>query len=363
MLRFFLSLAVAFTTVLLIPGRGDSPSTADKPNAAKTIALLLPESKTTRYEAQDRPAFTAYIKQHCPRCTVLYANADQDPANQQAQVEAAIANRADVIVVAPVDTASARAFVRQAKRLGTAIVSYDRLIANADVDFYVSFDNVRVGRLQAQSLVDRLDQLGRPRKVVALNGAATDPNAGQFKQGAHSVFRDKNVQIAKEYDTPDWSPDSAQQQMDQAITALGTGGFTGVYAANDGLAGAAIASMKGAGLDPRAHPVTGQDADLAGIQHILTDDQYMTVYKPIRAEARAAAEVALKLAFGQAIPPQLINARMHNGVRPIPSRLLDPIVVTKQNIAETILHDGFLTTRQICTPAYAKACKTAGIAL
>ena len=115
-----------------------------------------------------------------------------------------------------------------------------------------------------------------------INGAPTDNNAKLFKQGAHSVIDSSGFKVAKEYDTPDWTPAKAQSEMDQAISALGKNGFVGVYAANDGTASGAIASMKGAGIDPSTRPVTGQDAELAGIQRILVGDQYMTVYKPIK---------------------------------------------------------------------------------
>ena len=135
-----------------------------------------------------------------------------------------------------------------------------------------------------------------------INGAPTDNNAKLFKEGAHSVIDGSDFKVAKEYDTPDWSPDKAQQEMEQAITAVGKDGFVGVYAANDGTAGGAIAAMKGNGVDPKTRPTTGQDAELAAIQRILIGEQYMTVYKAIKAEAEAAAELAVALAKGETPP-------------------------------------------------------------
>ena len=129
-----------------------------------------------------------------------------------------------------------------------------------------------------------------------INGDPTDNNAKLFKQGAHSVLDKSGFKIAKEYDTPDWTPAKAQTEMDQAITALGKNGIVGVYAANDGTAGGAIAAMKGAGIDPKTRPVTGQDAELAGIQRVVIGEQYMTVYKAVKPMPKAAAEWAVALA-------------------------------------------------------------------
>jgi D-xylose transport system substrate-binding protein len=180
-----------------------------------------------------------------------------------------------------------------------------------------------------------------------------------FKKGAHSVIVDSGFKVAKEYDTPDWSPDKAQQEMDQAITAVGKDGFVGVYAANDGTAGGAIAAMKGQGVDPTKIPVTGQDAELAAIQRILVGEQYMTVYKAIKPEAEAAAELAVALAKGE--EPEQPSDSVPNGMKDVPSILLEPIAVTKDNINDTIVKDEFWSVDEICTGKYAAACKEAGI--
>ena len=178
-------------------------------------------------------------------------------------------------------------------------------------------------------------------------------------RGAHSVIDSSGFKVAKEYDTPDWSPDKAQQEMEQAITAVGKDGFVGVYAANDGTAGGAIAAMKGNGVDPKTRPTTGQDAELAAIQRILIGEQYMTVYKAIKAEAEAAAELAVSLAMGET--PAAPKDQIDNGTKQVPSILLTPVAVTKDNIQDTIIKDGFWTADQICTGKYAAGCKEAGI--
>jgi D-xylose transport system substrate-binding protein len=196
---------------------------------------------------------------------------------------------------------------------------------------------------------------------VMINGAPTDNNATLFKKGAHSIIDDSPFKVAREYDTPDWSPDKAQQEMEQAITALGKDGFVGVYAANDGTAGGAIAAMKGNGIDPKTIPVTGQDAELAAVQRILIGEQYMTVYKAIKPEAEAAAELAVALLRGEEPPADLVTGEVDNGTKPVPSVLLEPVAVTKENINDTIVADEFYPVDEICSGKYAAACKEAGI--
>ena len=189
-----------------------------------------------------------------------------------------------------------------------------------------------------------------------INGAPTDNNATLFKKGAHSVFDSSGLKIGAEYDTPDWSPDKAQSEMDQAITKLGKNGFVGVYAANDGTAGGAIAAMKAAGINPSTIPITGQDAELAAIQRILAGEQYMTVYKAIKPEAEAAASLAVDLAQGRRRRPQS-TAPVNNGPGGRAERASSsPVAVTKDNINDTIVADGFWTAAEICTPPYKAAC-------
>ena len=318
---------------------------------AKTykIALLLPETKTARYETQDRPLFEAKVKELDPNIEILYSNANQDAVQQQSQADAALTNGANVLVLDPVDSASAASIVTKAKAQNVPVISYDRLILNADVDYYISFDNEQVGKLQGTALLEKLTADGKAGgTIVMINGSPTDNNATLFKKGAHSAL-DGKVKIGAEYDTPDWSPDKAQTEMDQAITKLGKTGFVGVYCANDGTCGGAIASMKGAGVDPKKIPTTGQDAELPAIQRILLGDQYMTVYKAIKPEAEGAAELAVSLAKGEAIPATISLSKVNNKFKDVPSVLLTPVAVTKDNIKDTVVADGFWTTTQILT--------------
>ncbi|MEZ5077833.1 MAG: sugar ABC transporter substrate-binding protein [Solirubrobacterales bacterium] len=327
-----------------------------------TIALLLPESKTSRYEAHDRPEFEEKVDELCPECEIVYSNANQSTSEQQSQGEAAITQGADVLVLDPVDATAVGSIVTKANQEGIPVVSYDRLILGVPIDYYISFDNERVGELQAEALSGKLGEEGSPEgPIVMINGSPTDPNAGQFKAGATKVFEAEGVKIAKEYDTPDWSPDQAQNEMEQAITALGKNGFAAVYAANDGTAGGAIAAMKGAGIQPSTKPTTGQDAELEAIQRILAEEQFMTVYKAIKPEAYAAAEIAVALAQGEEAPAELVNGETDNESEQVPSILLEPVSVERDNIGETVVADEFWAASEICTGPYKKDCEEVGV--
>lgn len=323
-----------------------------------TVGFLLPETKTTRYEAFDHPLFEKALAELCPDCDLQYANSNQDAAQQQSQAESMLTQGIDVMVLDPVDGAAAEAIVNRAESQGVPVVSYDRL-ASGPVSYYVSFDNKKVGELQGQALLDQLKTSGgsASSKIVMINGAPTDPNAAQFKAGAHSVL-DGNVDIAKEFDTPDWSPDKAQTEMQSAITSLGAGNIAGVYSANDGMAAGIVAAMKSAGIDP-IPPLTGQDAQVDGIQRVLSGDQSMTVYKAIGPETQAAAAMAVALIKGDDYPDA--TESLDNGTKSVPSQLLEPVVVTADNVEDTVIKDGFYTAKDICTGQYAAACQKAGI--
>jgi D-xylose transport system substrate-binding protein len=323
------------------------------------IALLLPESQTTRYESFDRPMFEAKVKQLCDTCDIVYKNANSDKATQQAQAEAAISQCVKVIVLDAFDAESAGLSVDKAKQKNIPVVSYDRLISKADLDVYISFDNEKVGKLQAESLVEKLKKDGKTAgKIVMINGDKKDNNALLFNKGAHSVLDSSGFTPVPSQDFwSEWKPATAQSFMEGQIAQLGKDGFVGVYAANDGTAGGAIAAMRAKGISP-IPPITGQDAEKAAIQRILTGEQYMTVYKAIKPQAEKAAEFAVKLAKGESINT---TATVNNGSMDVPSVLLDPIAVTKENLKDTIFADKFYSAADICTGEFAAACKTADI--
>ncbi|MDX6240191.1 MAG: D-xylose transport system substrate-binding protein [Kribbellaceae bacterium] len=330
-------------------GSGNSGSSTA--SSGKKVALLLPESKTTRYESLDRPLFTAALKTDCADCQLIYSNADQDAAKQQQQAEAALTQGANVLVLDPVDGKAAAAIVASAKAQNVPVVAYDRAIDGAN--YYVSFDNETVGKLQATTLVDILKKAGKTSGNLAMiNGSPTDPNAAQFKKGAHSVLDTSGFKVAAEFDTPDWSPDKAQAWMEGQLSAIKSG-LVGVYAANDGTAGGAIAALKGGGVKPLP-PVTGQDSELAAIQRIVSGDQAMTIYKAVKPQAEAAAKGAVALANGG--KPE--STSIANGV---PSTILAPVAVTKTNIMDTVVKDGIYKVTDICTASFQAACAAAGL--
>ena len=361
-----LAIAMVVAMGLAACGGDDDNGSADKASgedggSGKTIALLLPETKTTRYEEKDRPLFTAKVEELCPDCEIIYANASQDPNKQQQQAEAAITNGADAIVLDAVDVKSVGPIVQHANQEDIPVIAYDRLIPDQDIAYYVSFDNVKQGRIQAQTLLDKLGSGADGESIVMVNGAPTDPSAGDYKKGAHQVFDKSGVKIAKEYDTPDWSPDKAQVEMEQSITALGKDGFVGAYSANDGMAGGMIAAMKSAGIAPSSRPITGGDSEAAAIQRILTGEQYSTIYLAIKQQAETSAQIAVAAAQGKDVPADVVDSKVDNGAKQVPSVLLSPIAVTKDNINDTVIKDGFLTVEEICTGSYKSACEEAGI--
>ena len=272
------------------------------------IAFLLPETKTTRYESHDLPSFRAQLEARGfdVANNLIYSNANQDAAAQQQQAEAALTNGARVLVLDPVDSNSATAIAALARARGVPVIAYDRLITGSDaVDYYVSFNNREVGRLQGEALVAALAGVPQPT-IVMLNGSPLDNNTVAYKEGAYAALRGRVV-IAKEYDILDWSPDQAQEAM-------------------------------------------------AGEQH-------MTVYKAIQLEAAAAAELAYLLWSGKTPDPDRFNASVDNGRIQVPAILLPPVAVTRANLRDTILADNFWDVTDVCAGEYAAACARAGLSL
>lgn len=336
-------------TLLLLLGLATACAPAQ---GGPDVALLLPDKKTARYETFDRPVFEERVAERGDY-SVLYANADQDAAKQQQQAESALAAGVRVLVLDPVDAKAATTIVNAANAQGVPVVAYDRLVEGGNLAYYVSFDNVQVGELQAAALVDALEERGDPDGgVLMVNGSPTDSNAARFREGALRVLEQAGVRILAEYATPDWSPDKAQDWVAGQISQYGDR-IAAVYAANDGTASGAIAALRAADVSPLPI-VTGQDAELTALQRIVSGDQYMTVYKALRPQAQRAADVAIDLLEGREVTGDLM-------VDGTPATLLTPVAVTVSDIADTVIADGFWTVEDICTPEYAAACEAAGI--
>lgn len=324
---------------------------------AVRIGLLLPETKTTRYEQFDRPLIEKKIKELAPDAQIDYYNANQDATLQQTQVDTALTKGDKVLILDAVDSKSIQSSVQKAHDAGVKVLAYDRL-AQGPADAYVSFDNRKVGELQGQALVAAVGDKANAGEIFMINGSPTDPNAADFKAGAHSAI-DGKLKVGKEYDTPQWDPNTANQEAAAAITAIGAANVVGAYSANDGMAAGVATALKAAGLSV---PLTGQDAQLDGIQRIVAGSQTMTVYKPLKPETDSAGQIAVALASGKPLDSSLVPTTVTNGSgNKVPANLLTPIVVTKDKVKDTVIADGFYTVAQICTPDYAAACKAAGI--
>jgi len=336
----------------------DSDSGDKKNDGPLTIGLLLPEDQTARYEDFDRPLIEKKIEELAPGTKVIYNNAKQDATTQQQQVDTMITQEVDALILDAVDYKSIASGVKAADDAGIPVVAYDRL-AEGPISGYTSFDNNKVGQVQAESLLEALGDGAKDGEVVMLNGSVTDPNAAMFKEGAHSVL-DGKVNVGKEYDVKEWKAENANSDMKGAISSVGKDKIIGVYAANDGMAGGAITALKAADFDPLP-PVTGQDAELAGVQRIVTGEQYMSVYKPYKPEADAAAEMAVKLARGEKVDSVATGTVDSESEKGVPAVLIDPIALTKDNIEETVVKDGLWKIEEICAGKFAAACKDVGL--
>ncbi|MEW2131791.1 substrate-binding domain-containing protein [Streptomyces sp. NPDC005435] len=337
---------------------GGASKTADtKKGDAIKVGLLLPENQTARYEKFDRPLIEKKVSELTNgKGKVVYANAKQDATLQSQQVDTMITNKVDVLVIDAVDAAAIKNSVQKAHEAGIPVVAYDRL-AQGPIAAYTSFDNETVGKTQGEALLKALGSKAKSGKIVMMNGSSTDPNAAQFKKGAHEVL-DGKVKVGKEYDTKEWKPENANSNMEGAISALGKKNIVGVYSANDGMAGGIITALKQAGINV---PVTGQDAELAGVQRIVAGEQFMSVYKPYAPEAAAAAEMAVDLAQGKSLDSVAKDKVDSPTTKGVPSVLVAVTSLTKDNIKDTVIKDGVYTVADICTAQYKAACAKAGL--
>ncbi|MFF9508487.1 sugar ABC transporter substrate-binding protein [Streptomyces sp. NPDC014724] len=351
--------AVSMAVSLAACGKAGGDDKAGSGGDGKSIGLLLPENKTTRYETFDRPIIEAKVAQLCGDCKIKYSNAAQESDTQKKQFDALITQGVKVIILDSVDYKATKSWVQQAAKKGVKVVAYDRL-AEGPVSAYVSYDNEKIGRLQGEALVKALGAKAKESNVVMINGSPTDPNAPFFKKGAHTVLDAQVKKVVYEQDIPDWSPDEANKKMGAAIDSLGKNGFQGVYSANDSMAGGIITALNKQGIKV---PVGGQDSELAGLQRILKGDQSFSIYKQIKPEAETTAEIAVKLLKGEKIDeltPTKVDS-LSGEFKGIPARLYDAQVVTKENIAGTIIADKVYKAAEICTPEYKAACEAAGI--
>nr|WP_134701983.1 D-xylose ABC transporter substrate-binding protein [Ammoniphilus sp. YIM 78166] len=297
------------------------------------IGMSMDTLKEERWQ-KDRDIFVAKVQELGGEVKVLAA--DGNDATQLSQAEQLISQGVDVLVVIPHNAEASAPIVDKAHKEGIKVISYDRLIKNSDVDYYLSFENVRVGEMQAQAIVEKAPK----GNYVYIGGADTDNNAHMFKEGAMNVLKPLvekgDIKIVYDQFSKDWKPEEALKNMENALTA-NNNDVQAVVAANDGTAGGAIQALNAQGLVGKV-PVSGQDADMAAVQRIAEGKQTMTVYKPITAIATKAAEMAVTLAKGETVQA---DKKVNNGKIEVPSILLDPISVNQDNLVDTVIKDGF----------------------
>ncbi|MDY7102139.1 MAG: substrate-binding domain-containing protein [Actinomycetota bacterium] len=330
-----------------------------------SIWVLLPDSASSaRWETDDRRFFVEAFEEAglSEGDDFTIVNAEADAQQQQSQAEQAIADGASVILLVNLDSGSGAAIIATAREAGVSVVDYDRLtIEGPGADVYVSFDNVEVGATMAEVLEPAIDELGEdPARVAMLNGAPTDNNATLFKEGYNETVSARveagDWELVGDQDVPEWDNQEALNIFEQMLTAADQD-IDGVFAANDGLANSVITALKNAGVGPI--PVSGQDATVGGIQNILAGDQTMTVYKPIQAEVNAAAAAALALRAGEdvtALTGDFEVTTIDNGTNELPFLALTPVAVTADNIADTVIADGFRTWDEVCTGDFEQYC-------
>jgi D-xylose transport system substrate-binding protein len=340
-------------------GGGSGASSEESGGEVGKVAVLLPDSKSSvRWETVDRPFLQQAFEAAGVEAEIQ--NAEGDKATQQQQAEQAITNGAKVILLVNLDSGSGAAIEANAASQGVKVIDYDRLTLNSpNVDYYVSFDNEAVGRLQGEGLVECMGDKS-PADIAVLNGSPTDNNATLFKNGYDSVINPKfdsgEWNEVDDQSVPDWDNQKALTIFEQILQKNGNK-IDGVLAANDGLANAAISALK-----QRQHPqvpVTGQDATLQGIQNIVNGDQCMTVYKAIKGEADAAAKLAIALAKGE--EPTGVEDSVNNESKDVPAILLEPVPVTKDNISEYTGEADFPKVEDICAGKVAAKCKEIGL--
>jgi D-xylose transport system substrate-binding protein len=327
----------------LVLGRGGADEAkAAKPDGRVTIGLSLDTLKEARWQA-DRDLFVKRSGELGAEVVVLAANGDD--AAQIGDVEKLLTRGVDVLVIVPHDGKAMAKAVRMAHEAGVPVIAYDRIVRDADLDLYVSFDNLRVGELQARYLIDHLPTPGKGR-IVRVYGAPTDNNAAQFKEGQDRVLRPYiergDIVVVHEDWAEDWKPENAKRILNAAITAHGAT-FEAVLASNDSTAGGAVQALLEDGLAGKVL-VTGQDAETVALQRIAAGTQAMTIYKPLSTLARGAAELAVKVARRQVV---VATQTVDNGAIQVPSALFEVVTVTRDNLVDTVIKDGFASYEEV----------------
>ncbi|MFI9152521.1 substrate-binding domain-containing protein [Streptomyces sp. NPDC053367] len=347
------AVGIAMIAALVLACTACGPTGAPGGNGL-TIGLLLPETETSRYETFDRPLIEQAVEDRCPDCIVRYANAENDVQIQHRQMNAMLTQGVDVLILDPVQEVYLRGLITEAAEMDVPVVSYDR-VAEGPISGYVSFDADAIGALQGEGMLDGLGDRVDGAGIVRVEGPLWNP-----EHVAVSMLERAGAHISRTYVASGWTPENAYAIMVGALADLGVDKVDAVWAANDAMAAGAISALKGARISPLP-PVGGQDADLSAVQHIVSGEQYMTIYKPYRIQAAAAADMALALAHGKSLDSMTTGRISTDTAENVPSVELAPTLVTIDTIKETVVRDGMYTIDEICSPKYRPDCEKAGL--
>jgi D-xylose transport system substrate-binding protein len=327
-------LSAAIMSVMMVMSSGAAHADAKNPKIGFSIDDLRVERWT-----RDRDYFVAAAEKLGAK--VYVQSADASEQRQMSQIENLISRGVDVLVIVPFNATVLSNTIKEAKKAGIKVVSYDRLILNSDIDAYISFDNEKVGEMQAEAVV-KLQPKGN---YFLLGGAPTDNNAKMFREGQMKVLKplvDKgDIKIVGQQWVKEWNPSEAMAIIENALTA-NNNKIDAIIASNDGTAGGAIQALAAQKLSGRV-PVSGQDADLAGVKRVVAGTQAMTVYKPLKTIATEAAKLSVQLARNE---KPTYNAKYDNGLKKVDTLLLKPTALTKANI-DVLVQDGFYTKAQL----------------
>lgn len=345
------SLMAVLAIAVMASGCGGSGS----PDETK-IAFLLPARPVVRYLGQ--PGFGEKVGELCRQCKVLYDNARGSAERQQAQAKRVLAEGADVLVLDPVDPSAAAQIAQTARSANVPVVAYVQPIAGSRVDYYVGVDGEGLGNLQAEAVLRRLAEEGRPEGPVVVMKIGS---GGMRNASALEMLRSGGVRVAREYEIDEGSSPAeafslAKRDMDRAIEGLGPNGFAAVLTPDDETAGGAIAAMKAAGIDPAQKATIGAGASLAAVKRVLVGEQYVSAYEANWQVRSSAARLAVRLAREQTVPASWITERLAGGV---PAILLQPTTVDAINLMSTVIPYGFIKPKQLCTGRYARYCAEA----
>lgn len=328
--------SICILSLLMMAGCTKQESTAAKaPQNGKAIkiGLSMDDLRLERWQ-HDRDLFVAKAKELGAEVVVQSANGDDQ--TQFSQCENLIAQGVNVLVIIPHNGEAMAPIVEQAHKAGIKVLSYDRLITKSDVDYYISFDNIKVGEMQAESIV----KLVPKGNYFLMGGSPTDNNAKMFRAGQMKVLKplidQGDIKVVGDQWAKDWLPEEALKIMENGLTA-NNNKIDAVVASNDSTAGGAIQALAAQGLAGKV-PISGQDAELAACQRIVEGQQTMTVYKPIKNLATAAADLAVKMGKGETLKADGV---VNNGKIDVPSVLLAPVAVDAKNIVDTVIKDGF----------------------